>query len=218
MSFEVVNASGAVINASDSENVDVFWALRGSCSSSFGIISTITFKLHEHIYGPNITIFNPYIDGKQTVISGSENMIQAALWFQYYATYNATPLMTMNVNFKANNQITLEGVFLGNKSLALSMMLEPLVEGLSGIFNESQISGLFVEGSYLDAILWWSNSKELTNVEDLLGVTALSSLEDRTSRRKAKSSLIREVIDAAGIQVSYMAVSALSIILTYFVL
>lgn len=199
----MVNANGDVITASSTSNPDVFWALRGSCSSSFGIISTITFKLHENVYGPNVTIFNPRdANWKQSVISGSDNVIQTALWFQSYATYNATPLMTMNLNFKANNQAVLEGVFMGPRVLALAYMLEPLTEGLAGVLNRSQIMDQFVEMSYLEAIVWWTNDKTLNTTEALVGVTALSSLEDRDSRRKAKSSLIREIIGAEGIQVS----------------
>ena len=49
---EVVTASGDVVRASESENADLFWALRGG-SGNFGVVTSFEYRLHEvkDVYG-----------------------------------------------------------------------------------------------------------------------------------------------------------------------
>ncbi len=51
-SAEVVTAEGAVLQASASENADLFWALRGG-GGNFGVVTSFEFDLHE--VGPIVT-------------------------------------------------------------------------------------------------------------------------------------------------------------------
>jgi FAD/FMN-containing dehydrogenase len=51
-SMEVVTADGRIVRASDSENADLFWGLRGG-GGNFGIVTQFEYQLHP--IGPEIT-------------------------------------------------------------------------------------------------------------------------------------------------------------------
>ena len=44
LSMQVVDASGRIINASDQENAELFWALRGGGNGSFGVVTQFNFR------------------------------------------------------------------------------------------------------------------------------------------------------------------------------
>ncbi|KAG5186973.1 hypothetical protein JKP88DRAFT_288468 [Tribonema minus] len=49
----VVLASGEIVTASEEENADLFWAIRGG-GSNFGIVTEVTYQLHELPNGGNL--------------------------------------------------------------------------------------------------------------------------------------------------------------------
>lgn len=51
ISAEVVTADGELVSASDSENPDLFWAIRGG-GGNFGVVTSFEFQLHE--VGPEV--------------------------------------------------------------------------------------------------------------------------------------------------------------------
>ena len=44
LSMEVVDASGKILNVSEQENPDLFWALRGGGNGSFGVVTNFNFR------------------------------------------------------------------------------------------------------------------------------------------------------------------------------
>src|SRR5438874_11044216 len=52
LSAEVVTGDGKVLRASDKENADLFWGLRGG-GGNFGVVSSFEFRLHR--VGPMVT-------------------------------------------------------------------------------------------------------------------------------------------------------------------
>jgi FAD/FMN-containing dehydrogenase len=67
ISVEVVTADGKKIRASENENADLFWAIRGG-GGNFAIVTQFEFKLHE--VGPEILgglIVYPFDQAKQVL-------------------------------------------------------------------------------------------------------------------------------------------------------
>lgn len=56
VSVEVVTADGQVLTASESQNTDLFWGIRGG-GGNFGIVTSFEFRLHP--VGPMVTFCSP---------------------------------------------------------------------------------------------------------------------------------------------------------------
>jgi FAD/FMN-containing dehydrogenase len=63
LSYEVVLANGTIVTASDSENTDLFWALKGG-SSNFGIVASFTLRTFPstQIWAGVYTVAQDYMD------------------------------------------------------------------------------------------------------------------------------------------------------------
>ncbi|MCU4719644.1 FAD-binding oxidoreductase [Halapricum hydrolyticum] len=69
LSADVVTAQGELVHASEDENEDLFWGLRGG-GGNFGIVTSFEFQLHE--VGPTVLsgpIVHPF-DDAETVLEG----------------------------------------------------------------------------------------------------------------------------------------------------
>ncbi|WP_426122187.1 FAD-binding oxidoreductase [Pararhizobium sp. PWRC1-1] len=67
LSADVVTADGNLVRASETENSDLFWALRGG-GGNFGIVTAFEFKLHD--LGPQVTaglVVHPFADAKNVL-------------------------------------------------------------------------------------------------------------------------------------------------------
>jgi FAD/FMN-containing dehydrogenase len=55
LSLDIVTAEGAVVQATETENQDLFWALRGG-GGNFGVVTSFEFQLHE--LGPEVFVMS----------------------------------------------------------------------------------------------------------------------------------------------------------------
>lgn len=96
LSFQVVTADGQFLTASPTENIDLFWAIRGGGGSAFGIVTSMVVKAFKDIettvgtlgwsvQGNNIT-HDTFWKGVSTYFSYFENFTDqgtTAEWFIY---------------------------------------------------------------------------------------------------------------------------------------
>jgi FAD/FMN-containing dehydrogenase len=78
VSAEVVTADGRILRASEQDNPDLFWALRGG-SGNFGVVTEFVFRLHE--VGPLIDfglLFYPLEQGVDALRLGRELAAEAS--------------------------------------------------------------------------------------------------------------------------------------------
>lgn len=91
VSVELVTATGDLISASETENPDLFWALRGG-GGNFGVVTSFEFKLHE--VGPEIMsaqVFYPIEDAKEVLTFYREFTLTAADELAGYALVVRVP-------------------------------------------------------------------------------------------------------------------------------
>jgi FAD/FMN-containing dehydrogenase len=91
LSVELVTAKGDFISANETENSDLFWALRGG-GGNFGVVTSFEFKLHE--IGPELMtakVFYPIEDAKQVLEFYREFTSNAADELAAYALIVTVP-------------------------------------------------------------------------------------------------------------------------------
>jgi len=194
--IEMLTSEGDLVTSSQNgSNPELFWALRGSCMSAFGIITSITLRLTP-VASDKITI----IDLPSSSLDGAEAMLQ---WWQTYATVEAPSAFTSTLTF-SKTSAKFRGVYLGNAAQAQASVLPQIVAGFSGLLTEQEVEAGVREGSFLDAVLFWSSDPALTSLDDLLAIHSLPSLESRQkstiSRRKAKSYLPLRPLSASAFE------------------
>lgn len=91
LSMEVVTAKGEIVQASESDNADLFWALRGG-SGNFGIVTKFEFRLHEmppYLYAGQIIY--PYESARKAFHTYLEVMSDAPDGFTCYPCMFTVP-------------------------------------------------------------------------------------------------------------------------------
>jgi hypothetical protein len=181
---ELVIADGSVITASETENSDVFWALRGA-GMSFGIVTSLKFRT---IPAPpeNVLFYYPYSWNQTQARAGWD------AWQAYCGGYTSPQIpVEMNVRWVIvkdsgdNLLFLLEGAYHGSNVDFLTA-IAPLLNSLNAIggFQES-VRGVGVHQlGWLDALLY-ANSNGLYNnwdngqtLDTPLNYTAVSPLSN----------------------------------------
>jgi len=91
LSADVVTAAGDLVRASNDENPDLFWALRGG-GGNFGVVTAFEFKLHD--VGPDVLagqIFHPLEDAPELLRRYRDFMANAADEIQCYPFFLPVP-------------------------------------------------------------------------------------------------------------------------------
>ncbi len=91
ISVQIVTADGRLISASEEENQDLFWAIRGG-GGNFGIVTSFKFRLHE--VGPEVLSFQAYFPHEQStdvLLFYREFMANASDELQCYAFFLNVP-------------------------------------------------------------------------------------------------------------------------------
>lgn len=189
--FDVVDANGKLLIVnSHGDHRDLFWAMRGSCSSAFGLIVTITFQLST-LSHPNMTTFT------LPTVSFDRGGTSVALWWQDYAVRLAVSRLTCYIVLD-HSAVGVLGVFAGSRAEALGLLLEDMVKGFHGLLTPEEIADAFVEQNYLGAVLWRVENSSIRSLEDLLSVKSLPTVDQRASRRKTKSFLVQRPLSSQG--------------------
>ncbi|MEP6262693.1 MAG: FAD-binding oxidoreductase [Gillisia sp.] len=138
ISAEIVTADGKIVIASESENEDLFWAIRGG-GGNFGIVTSFKFRLHE--VGPEVLFFQAYFPFKESskiLKFYREFMEDAPEELQCYAFFlNVPPVDPFPKEFHGKTTCALVACYAGDPQKGKAV-LQPLVEIGDPIFNFQQ--------------------------------------------------------------------------------
>jgi hypothetical protein len=186
ISAQVVTADGEVITASESENPDLLWAIRGG-GGNFGVVSSFEFQLHP--FGPEAyaaTVIYPHNKGMDllrkwrefTAAAPDEVTSQVLIWWM-------PPLPDIREEMHGAPILTFVGVYAGpveegEKVLQpLRELDEPLVD-LSGPAPYVQIQSDFDEFFPDGKLYYWKSifTNELS--DEVCEAMLRQTLEGRT--------------------------------------
>ncbi len=156
-SVDIVTANGEIVTASETENSDLFWAIRGG-SGNFGIVTSFEFDLHEVgptvLFGP--TVF-PYEDAPDVLAHYREFTRDAppecSVWVNSVA---APPLPFLPKDVHGTTVLICVGFYAGNLDEGKEV-LEPIreygdpiadvVEPMPYVAAQSMLDDLYAEGA-----------------------------------------------------------------------
>ena len=178
---DVVTATGELVHASDSENEDLLWALRGG-GGNFGIVTSLEFQLHE--VGPLVAtamVFHPIAAAGEVLNFYRDFAAEAADEVACYAMFvNAPP------DFPAEYQgcpvLVLVGCYAGDVELGMQQLAPlgefgtPIVADIGALpYVELQTS--FDAGSPAGERYYWK-SQHLSGLDDELLDTVVRFASD----------------------------------------
>ena len=141
----VVLANATVVNASETENQDLFWALRGS-GSNFGIVASFRFKTFA---APSlVTTFEINLAWKNAsaIVEG---------WGHLQDWLMADMSEELNMRVLGNGfQTQLQGMYYGNSS-NLKTAVQPLLDKLNSTLSNVE------ESDWMEAFEHYAYSQEI---------------------------------------------------------
>jgi len=127
VSVEAVTADGKTIRASEEENADLFWAIRGG-GGNFAVVTQFEFKLHE--VGPEILaglIVFPFDQAKQVLTRYREFVESAPEELNVWAILRKVPpLPFLPEDVHGKEVVVLATCYIGNAAQG-EKMIEPLL-------------------------------------------------------------------------------------------
>lgn len=113
LNWEVVTAAGALVNANEEENSDLFWALNGGGGSTFGVVVSVTVRAHPDAVfgGASLTFYtaqNPesvFYDAIQDFHEELPAMVDAGTMVVYYFTSSFFAISPLSAYNKTADQV-----------------------------------------------------------------------------------------------------------------
>ncbi|KUO77794.1 MAG: FAD-binding protein [Desulfosporosinus sp. BRH_c37] len=176
----VVDANGKILHASENENPDLLWAIRGGGGGNFGIITSYTFKIRPAPF--QVGIFQIIWPWEQL-----ERVID--VWQRWSPTVDERLGTILEITPKTDGLLRSQGIFLGPKA-----EMENLITTLTDV--GSPIKVFIDEVTLPEAIEFWAPAESLfdtqntswssTWVEQILPPEAIEAI--RSFLEKAKGS------------------------------
>ena len=145
ISAELVNADGKTLTCSETENSDLFWALRGGGAGSFGIVTSLQMKAHRIgnviVYGLSWTA-----DAKVT-----SSLIKAWLEWASSAPREITSLMGLHLGSNGNFELRAFGQTVGSMT-----QLHSEIAKLTGIAPATPLT-------FIEAVHHFAGSDQVTS-------------------------------------------------------
>ncbi|RIB10397.1 Glucooligosaccharide oxidase [Gigaspora rosea] len=175
LSIDIVNANGSLITANANQNEDLFYALRGGGSNSYGVVTSFTFKLHPT--PPKVTSFKFQYD-----LSKIQTVFNAINKLGLTITDDMTFSMVMDPS--SDTPLELDGVYQGIKKNA-----QKDLENFISLSKPTSTN--FFEESLFSSVVRWS----FESVNETMKPT------HHPNKFKAKSFLIKPPgLSSKGIQ------------------
>jgi len=125
--LRLVNYEGNILTASDNENQDLFWALRGGGGGNFGVVTSMTFRLPPKI--DKVTL----IDIRYSNADQEKQSLFIQTWQDWLANADVRVTMVSRIfnSLEEGLGIIARGIFYGPPESALGI-IKPLL-GLGGV-------------------------------------------------------------------------------------
>ncbi|MGI9657301.1 MAG: FAD-binding oxidoreductase [Gaiellaceae bacterium] len=176
----MVTAAGKRVRCSDTQNDDLYWALRGGGGGNFGIVTELTFRVHPV---SDVTTFHIQWPWDQAAM-----VVEAWQAFAPHAPDELFSLLGLSAGGAGGPRVGSSGQFFGTEG-ELTSLLEPL----TSVGTPTTVR--VVPRTYMEAVFHWANCGSLESCRP-----GGASAGATRSPFRAKSDYGKKPMSAAGIQ------------------